>query len=150
MTLVRPVIVAFWLACFGLLGLIAGTLVLVPEVMEERLPADVVPWLFTAIAAAGSVVAAFLARLVPAVARTYSLWRLILAGGGAWPVAWWLGVKAKHALESAGSQGIFAISADIGHVAIWYGVVAVLALPVLLAHRGSGGPPAVVAAQSES
>jgi hypothetical protein len=140
MNVVRAVILALWIACAVLLGLIAGTLAVVPIAMEESLSPEVVPWLFTAIALSGSIVAAFLARLIPSVARTYSLARLILAGCVGWPLTWWLGVQTKDALKSASSHGIFAISATIEHMTVWNAVVAVVALLILLVPRRSAGP----------
>ena len=149
MKVVKAVVLALWITGARLLGLVGGTLAVVPMTMEHELSPDVVPWLYSAIAVSGSVLAAFVARLIPAVARAYSLGRLILAGGLGWPLAWWLGVETKQASASAGSHGIFAISATIQHVAVWSGVAAAAALAVLLVPRRSSGLPVASAVRGE-
>jgi hypothetical protein len=144
------VILAFWIASAVLFGLIAGTLAIVPIAMQEQVAPDVLPLLFTAIALSGSILAAFLARLIPAIARSYSLRRLILAGCVGWPLAWWVGVQTRQALESAGSHGLFAISSTLPQVTVWNGLVAIVALAILLVHPKSATPPAAPAVHRES
>jgi hypothetical protein len=150
MKVLLAVLLAFWIASAALFGLVAGTLAIVPIVMQEQVGPDVVPLLFTAIALSGSILAAFLARLIPAIARSYSFRRLILAGCVGWPLAWWVGVRTQHALESAGSHGIFAISSTLPHVTVWNGLVATVALAILLVHPKSTTPPAAAAVHRES
>jgi hypothetical protein len=131
---VRAVLVAAWITAAALLGLVAGTLLAVPAVMEQRLAPGVIPSFFTAVTIAVSPAAAALVRLIPGVARAYSAGRLILASSFTWPLAWWLGVRTKDALHAASSHGIFEISAAITHVTVG-GLVAVVALAVVLAQR---------------
>ena len=150
MKVLIAVILAFWITGAVLFGLIAGTLAIVPIVMQEQVAPDLVPLLFTAIALSGSILAAFLARLIPAIAGSYSLLRLILAGCVGWPLARWVGVQTQHALESAGRHGMFAISSTLPHVTIWSGLVATVALAILLVHPKSTTPPAAAAVHRES
>jgi hypothetical protein len=132
-------IVAVWITCAAVLGLIAGTLAVVPMAMEQQVAPEIIPLLFTAIAVSVSLTAAFLVRMIPAVARAYSLARLILAGCVAWPLAWWLGIQTKDALQAAGSHGIFAISATITHMAVG-GLGVAIAAMVILAQRTEATP----------
>ncbi len=148
MTLARAFVLAVWASVVVLMSQLVSSVAATLLVMEGRAAASVVPWFCAAVAVGASGVGAFLARLFPSVGGTYSWPRITLAGVAGWPIAWWTGLEVGRGLERATPAGVFALNVTLEHAAFWNGVVALVALLVLLVPWGAPRPPIVAGRNS--